>query len=83
MNWLGKHCIPDISIKALNMSKKRIDATLGYLWYINRIIQKIKESENAIEFSNLGKKEEIEILGIGDVHTNLVRKLRRVSIITQ
>ena len=65
------------------MSKKRIDATLGYLWDINRIIQKIKESENAIEFSNLGKKEEIEILGIGDVHTNLVRKLRRVSIITQ
>ena len=44
-----------------------MNAMIRDLWDINRIIKKINEEENPVRFPYLGEKENIEVIGIGDV----------------
>ena len=48
------------------MSMKGKDATLKDLRRINHIVEWIKERESRVVFSHIGKKEELQITGIGD-----------------
>ena len=56
LNWLGKHCRPDLAIISLNMTKRRKSSMLGDLRDVNRVIKKIRKEQNVMKFSHISKK---------------------------
>ena len=49
------------------MAKKNNSVTISDLRGVNRVIKKVRERERRINFKKIGEKEEILIIGIGDV----------------
>ena len=66
MNWLAENTRPDLSIWALNMSKRNKKATIGDLKHVNQAIKKVKIRQSKVKFSVVGKKEDLVIHAIGD-----------------
>ena len=66
LNWLSENTRPDLSIWALNMSKKNSKATIGDLKSINKIIQKIKKKQSLVRFTRIDTKENLVLHVVGD-----------------
>ena len=66
ISWIAENVRPDLSFTALSMSKKSNSATLADLKSLNNIIEKVKEKPAKVFFSKIGKKDQIQIVGIGD-----------------
>ena len=66
ISWLAANTRPDLAITALEMSKKNSSATIGDLKNINRVVEKIKSQPSRVEFTKIGRKEDLMIHGLTD-----------------
>ena len=66
ISWLAANTRPDLAITALIMSKKNSNATIKDLKKINKVIEKIRAKPCRVEFTKIGKKEDLILLGITD-----------------
>ena len=66
LNWLAENTRPDLSIWALNMSKKNTKATIGDLKKVNQLVKKVKIRQSKVKFSKIGRKEDLVIHAVGD-----------------
>ena len=56
----------DLSFMALQMSKKNNTATIADFWKVNKVLKKVTSKESKMFYGMIGKKEELQIVGIGD-----------------
>ena len=66
VSWLAANTRPDLAITALEMSKKNSSATIGDLKNINRVVEKIRNQPSRVEFTKIGRKEDLMIHGLTD-----------------
>ena len=66
INWLADNTRPDLAICALSMSRRNSKATIGDLKMVNHVVKRIKNKENKVVFTKVGKKEDFIIHGLGD-----------------
>ena len=67
ISWLANSTRPDISFIVLLMSKKNNTVNISNLRYIKRILKKVRERDSKIKFKRIGGKDDLMIVGIGDV----------------
>ena len=65
-NWLAQSTRPDLCYTSLSMAKKNNVATIADLRKINFVMKKVKERPSRMFYSRIGKKEDLEVIGIGD-----------------
>ena len=65
VNWLAENTRPDLSIWALNMSKRSTKANIGDLKKVNQIVKKINMRQSKVKFSKVGRKEDLIIHAVG------------------
>ena len=65
-NWLAQSTRPDLYYTSLSMAKKNNGATIADLRKINFVMKKVKERPSRMFYSQIGKKEDLEVIGIGD-----------------
>ena len=58
LNWLAANTRPDITIHALELTKKQKKATLKDLKEVNNILKKVHEKESRVMFKKLGAKKD-------------------------
>ena len=63
IGWLAENVRPDLCFTSLVMSKKGSNATLADLKKVNHTINKVKETESRMLFTNADMKE---VIGVGD-----------------
>ena len=66
VNWLAENTRPDLSVWALNMSKRNTKANIGDLKKVNQIVKKVNIRQSKIKFSKVGRKEDLIIHAVGD-----------------
>ena len=66
ISWLAANTRPDLAITALIMSKKNSNATIKDLKKINKVIEKIRAKPCRVNFTKIGNKEDLILLGITD-----------------
>ena len=66
IQWLSQGTRPDLSFTALQMAKKNNSATIADLRGIDRVVEKVKKEENKIVYGEIGKKEDLQLVGIVD-----------------
>ena len=66
VNWLAENTQPDLSVWALNMSKRNTKANIGDLKKVNQIVKKVNIRQSKIKFSKVGRKEDLIIHAVGD-----------------
>ena len=67
VSWLAANTRPDLSVIALEMSKKMNSATIKDLRRIKHVVEKIKSQPSEVLFSRIEKNNEsLKIFGIGD-----------------
>ena len=64
LSWLANNTRPDLSFIALRMSKKNTSATIADLQDIERVLKKVRERESFIQFSRIGHKDDLIVVGI-------------------
>ena len=48
------------------MSKKMNSATIAHLWQVSKVVQKMKGKNNHVCFGKVGKKDDLQSVGIED-----------------
>ena len=64
--WLANSTRPDLCYQALQMSKKNQGATISDLRDINRILKHIHSKDSKLKYRDLGNKEDLVVIGLGD-----------------
>ena len=65
--WLASSTRQDLCYQPLQMSKKNQGATISDLRDINRILKDIHSNDSKIKYGYLGNKEDLVVIGLGDV----------------
>ena len=65
-SWLAQGTKPDLSYMTLQMSKKNPSVTIIDLWKVNKVLKKVTSKESKIFNRRIGKKEDLQIVHIGD-----------------
>ena len=71
LSWLANNTRPELSFITLRMSKKNTSAKIADLWDIERILKKVTERESFIQFSRIGQRDDLIVMGIGDASFKL------------
>ena len=66
ITWLANSTRPDLCYLAMKMSKKNQGATMADLQDINRVLKKVRVVERRLMYEQIGEKEDLMIVGIGD-----------------
>ena len=66
LNWLAENTRPDLAIWALNLSKRNSSANIGDLKRVNQIVKKIRSRQSKVNFTVVGKREDLVIHAVGD-----------------
>ena len=74
LSWLVENCRPDLTVSVLNVARRSCKATLADLKKVNEVVQRVKEKKNKIRFEKLGRRNNLVVTGIGDVHIKYVKK---------
>ena len=74
ISWLAENCRPDLSIVALKLARRSKEPKLEDLHYINKVVRKIKMKKNEVNFTKIGRKEDLEVSGIGDASYKMGEK---------
>ena len=64
--WLANSTRPDLCYLAMMMSKKNQGATIVDLRAVNLILKKVRERESCIKYEQIGDKDDLIIVGVGD-----------------
>ena len=67
LSWLAEDKRLDLSYTTLQVSMKNAMATIADLHNVNRVLKKVEMKESGINYWYVGKKEDLRIVGIGDV----------------
>ena len=65
----------------MQIAKKNNNATIGDLRGINKIIEKVRRKENTVMYGRLGKKEDLQVIGMVDTSYKTDEKLIKGMIL--
>ena len=66
LNWLSSNMRPDLAVYALGLAQRQKDAKIKDLKTVNRVLKRMREKESKIEFSRVGGKGELCVMGVSD-----------------
>ena len=66
LSWLTNSTHPDLSYRALTMSKKNNSTLIFNLRDVFRILKKVRERSSKLKFKKIGSRDDLIIIGIGD-----------------
>ena len=75
MSWSAEEVQSEFSNKAMLMFKKMNSATIPDLWKVNKVIEKVKGKNHSACFRKLRKKEDLQLVGIGDASYKFYKKV--------
>ena len=65
--WEANSTRPDLCFTALQMSKKNKKTTISDLRDVRRVLKMVRECRSKLKYKRMESKEDLMIVGIGDV----------------
>ena len=66
LTWLSEQTRPDVSYDVVNLTGHNKDATVKNLKDANKVIKKVKSSDEEIRYTKIGELKDLKILAISD-----------------